>query len=141
MVLVLSLPCYAPRVNLRVFAPQFLTCKVGAILTLPSLESILRDRGCPILTLFVHSRRGIWALSPKQPKNEEQMVGGGDSQIPDAGTYLLPTNLTLVKLSMHLFFLRLHFGCAKISGVPFCYRLSGFFTNSLFLHHPASETP
>lgn len=141
MVLVLSLPCCAPRVNLRVFAPQFLICKVGAILTLPSLESILRDGGCPILTLFAHSRRGMRALLPKQPKNEEQMVGGGDSQIPDAGTYLLPTNLTLVKLSMHLFFLRLHFGCAKISGVPFCYHLSGFFTNSLFLHHPASETP
>lgn len=98
MVLVLSLPCYALRVNLRVFAPQFLICKVGAILTLPSLESILRDRGCPILTLFAHSRRGIWALSPKQSKNEEQMVGGGDSQIPDAGTYLLPTNLTLLSL-------------------------------------------
>lgn len=72
MVLVLSPPSYAPRVNLRVFAPQFLICKVGAIPTLPSLESILGNRGFPVLTFF--------ALSPKQLKREEQMVGGGDSQ-------------------------------------------------------------
>lgn len=133
MVLVLSPPSYAPQVNPRVFAPLFLICKVGPIPTLPSLESVLRNRGCPVLTFF--------ALSPKQPKNEEQMVGGGDSQIPEAGTYLLPTNLTPVKSSMHLLVLQLHFGCARTSGVPFCYRLSGFYTNSLFLNHPASETP
>lgn len=113
-----SFSSYMPWVNHSIFVPQFLIWKVGAIPTLPSLESVLRSRVCPILSFYAHSRRGIQALLSELQKNKEQAVSGGASWKSEAGLYLLPTNLAL---SNHLCFSFLLVGTLVVPGHLGCF--------------------